>query len=534
MTYNQKIPPFKWFILENFPYIEEDFDALTNWQLFCKLGKEMNKIIEKCNLTGEQVERLTTAFNELKTYVDEYFENLDIQDEVDTKLDEMAQSGQLAELISQYLEAQAIIGFNTCSGLSQATNLADGSFARTLGRNTYKDGFGAFYKIRTRTNQDVPDGYNIIELTNTTNLVAERVVSQIEKDIQDYKNFDEKRSIFIGDSYAEWNPDEGTLAESDTYWYKFFKMNGIDEYYSYHKGGVGFYQQADNKNFQDLLEDHFDDIPNKDTIRYIFVMGGYNDSYQDSTSKANVSGAISNFVSYCKTNYPNAKVIIGQIGYDTNRSGEGDRRRNNLNAKITPAYANTSYNYQTPYTYLPNLNYCLHTTEFMASDGIHPTIAGHTALANAMNSAFNKGYYQQVNPEEYVSNLTPLVTNGTVDIQLYIQNRIPMKQIRLNKFVCRFTLGNLPSFSFNQTVELASYNSKLLLPTYEVKFRTTCLFKDNSNHYTVAPVQLIFSTNKIKIRIELLNSAGNNWQTLSNIEYMEIMQTEFTTTMDIL
>lgn len=103
MTYDQKIPPFKWFILENFPYIEEDFDALTNWQLFCKLGKEMNKIIEKCNLTGEQVERLTTAFNELKEYVDNYFENLDVQDEINNKLDEMVEDGTFDELLAEYL-----------------------------------------------------------------------------------------------------------------------------------------------------------------------------------------------------------------------------------------------------------------------------------------------------------------------------------------------------------------------------------------------------------------------------------------------
>ena len=32
----KKLYPFKWFVLENFPFIEEDFDAITNWQLFCK------------------------------------------------------------------------------------------------------------------------------------------------------------------------------------------------------------------------------------------------------------------------------------------------------------------------------------------------------------------------------------------------------------------------------------------------------------------------------------------------------------------
>lgn len=104
MNYDYKnLPPFKWFVLENFPFIEADFDALTNWQLFCKLGKEMNKIIDSTNLTGEQVENLTNAFNELKNYVENYLDNLDIQEDINNKLDEMVEDGTLETLINEEL-----------------------------------------------------------------------------------------------------------------------------------------------------------------------------------------------------------------------------------------------------------------------------------------------------------------------------------------------------------------------------------------------------------------------------------------------
>lgn len=95
------LPPFKWFVLENFPYIEADFDALTNWQLFCKLGEEMNKIIEKMNLAGQQTEDLTKAFNELKNYINNYFENLDVQNEINNKLDEMVEDGTFYNIINK-------------------------------------------------------------------------------------------------------------------------------------------------------------------------------------------------------------------------------------------------------------------------------------------------------------------------------------------------------------------------------------------------------------------------------------------------
>ena len=89
-----KLTPFKWFILENFPFIEADFDALTNYELFCKLGKEINKIIDAMNLSGEQVEALTDLVNN-------FFDTLDVQEEINNKLDEMTQDGTLAEIINQ-------------------------------------------------------------------------------------------------------------------------------------------------------------------------------------------------------------------------------------------------------------------------------------------------------------------------------------------------------------------------------------------------------------------------------------------------
>lgn len=96
-----KLTPFKWFVLENFPFIEADFDALTEWQLFCKLGKEMNKIINSENTLGTQMENITNAFIELQNYVNDYFKNLDVQEEINNKLNEMVEDGTLTTIINE-------------------------------------------------------------------------------------------------------------------------------------------------------------------------------------------------------------------------------------------------------------------------------------------------------------------------------------------------------------------------------------------------------------------------------------------------
>ena len=100
----KNLTPFKWFVLENFPFIEADFDALTEWQLFCKLGKEINKIIDSQNVVGTQMENVTNAFIELQNYVNNYFDNLDVQEEINNKLNKMVEDGTLNNLIGAYIQ----------------------------------------------------------------------------------------------------------------------------------------------------------------------------------------------------------------------------------------------------------------------------------------------------------------------------------------------------------------------------------------------------------------------------------------------
>ena len=165
----KNLTPFKWFVLENFPFIEADFDALTEWQLFCKLGKEMNKIINSTNILGTQVETLTD-------YVKNYFDNLDVQEEINNKLNEMAEDGTLQEIISAYLNSKAIFGFDNVESMKNSTNLIDGSYARTYGYYHVNDGGSGLYRIRNVTNKDDVDGGSLIALDNT-NLVAELITN---------------------------------------------------------------------------------------------------------------------------------------------------------------------------------------------------------------------------------------------------------------------------------------------------------------------------------------------------------------------
>lgn len=505
-----QLTPFKMCIIDNFPFIEEDFDAITNYQLLCKIVEYLNKVIANEN-----------ELNKGYQYILNYFNNLDVQDEIDNKLDEMAESGELENIISAYLNVNCILSYNTIADLISATNINDGSFCKTYGLNNYNDGMGAFYKVRAITNDDVVDGINIIALDISDSLIAEKQKTK-------------GKAILLSDSYFDWSPDE-TIDYDNRYWVKFFKMEGITDYQAYNKGGIGFYQKVDGVDFQKLLEDNATNITNKTSVDKIFVFGGYNDAFDNNTTIQNINDSIDDFVEYCKETYPNATVYIGEIGYDTNVDSDGTARRNKINNKVVPAYANTTYNSNNPYIYLPNLEYCLHNKDYMSSDGVHPNTTGHNALANAIYESYHAGFNQLPINEEYYSLLPADVTNEEITAQLYIRNTIPVKSIRINNFGLSYT-ASYPTLTHASGTAVAKFDtSKLLLPVYDIPFEVTALIGTTNTGYWLCPCKITFtSLGTITINTNLLNDTRSGWYDIENVNYIEIPAMEFTTTMDVL
>ena len=172
MSWNTHIPKFRRFVLQNFPFIEEDFDALTDYALICKVIEYLNKVIDSQNGLISEVEtfetnitnsfdRLEGLFNDLKSYVDNYFDDLNVQEEINNKLDAMVEDGTLQEIISTYIQSNVAWTFDTVSDMQSATNLVDGSYARTLGFSVVNDRGGALYLI---TDDQTPNGMDIISI----------------------------------------------------------------------------------------------------------------------------------------------------------------------------------------------------------------------------------------------------------------------------------------------------------------------------------------------------------------------------------
>ena len=138
-------------VFQNFPFLENDFDALTDYELFCKMVEYAKSLV---------------------------ISNDKFVSELKTNLERMYNEGKFDSFIEEIVNLQTTFTFNSVADMKSATNLVDGSFTRTSGYYSYNDGGGAYYKIRTKTNDDIIDEMFIIEIDE--NLVAEL---QFDKEI---------------------------------------------------------------------------------------------------------------------------------------------------------------------------------------------------------------------------------------------------------------------------------------------------------------------------------------------------------------
>lgn len=354
---------FKRYIMQNFPWINEDFDALTNNELLAKVIEYLNDVIENSETEQENIESLYNAFVELHDYVKNYFDNLDVQDEINNKLDVMAGDGTLEEIINQQIFGQI--------------------------------------------NQD---------LTNLTNRVA---------------NDEIKPTVFIGDSY-------GQVTDSwiDKVGHKLGLVGG-ETMFKIAQGQYGF--SAPNRQWLSLLQDRESMIPDKLAIKRFVICGGLNDSEYTNY----LATDITNFVNYVKTNYPNAHIYLGCIGWT--KVEASDAQRNNM-LKVLHLYqrAGDLFGLGQGISYLSGVDYVMHDYAHYDETLTHPDSAGQIFLAEAIYNAL----YGKANWTE--SNNSVISSNGLRFVRRVVNNQ---GQIAIN--------GSITNVSSIVTTSVGTINVKI-------------------------------------------------------------------------
>lgn len=185
-------------------------ESMSYYETLCGLLHYLkNIIIPTVNNNADAVAELQTLYEELRSYVDDYFKGLDVQEEINNKLDKMAESGQLADIIAQYLKIASMLSFDTVDDLKNSENVVNGSICRTLGFDNINDEMGSYYKIRTIKTTDEIDGFNIIKIETSDTLVAEKISNPVKINEVKFENKVYPTLMSFDSAYYGFNKSQG-------------------------------------------------------------------------------------------------------------------------------------------------------------------------------------------------------------------------------------------------------------------------------------------------------------------------------------
>lgn len=102
IKYSHPVPPFVRYCSAIIPTMFDD--SLSYYEALCALWKWLqDNLVKVVNQNAAVTDSYIKIVDELKSYVENYFANLDVQEEINNKLDAMVESGQFQEFIDEYL-----------------------------------------------------------------------------------------------------------------------------------------------------------------------------------------------------------------------------------------------------------------------------------------------------------------------------------------------------------------------------------------------------------------------------------------------
>lgn len=129
---------------EQFPY-SNFHDLNLDWII-----SEVKKAIEGFKALSDKTDDFETTLNNALEYINNYFKNLDVQEEINNKLEKMKKNGELADIIAAFLKAPNY--YLSVQSMVADTSITNNSVAITAAYNTAgNDGSCLYWIHRTKS-----------------------------------------------------------------------------------------------------------------------------------------------------------------------------------------------------------------------------------------------------------------------------------------------------------------------------------------------------------------------------------------------
>lgn len=430
------------------------------------MEEKVTKLFWCVKKIAETQEGVVTEWSELYEWVDNYFKNLNLQPEVDKKLEEMASDGTLERIINQEIFGE----------LNTKVNKNASNITALSGR------------VSNNEEDIISLGNRMTTAEGDINKVEGRLTSlETRKPI----NMLGKRFILIADSYGEYNVFDGFINV----------MQGSIVEKSW-KGGAGFTKTGE-QSFLTMLNA----LPNHSDIDYVVVFGLYNDSFD----VTNLPSKIIEFKNRVVVKYPGAEIVVVNQGWSKDVSLQGQFQY--LIEQVTNGFAAGSITVINTWKYL-------HVYDRIADDKIHPAsntignvlggLAGKILLGGNLNFCFP---IQQVNPT-YIN-----------DWQAYGGTTAPYQEMNDSECLLHFVndtnhygidAGTNIKCNGSNYVEIMQFpkNKGCIIGSGDMLLNIPCILGLTNGTYKQASCTLEVYDSKLRVTPFLLNSTGNDFETI--------------------
>ena len=184
------LQPFRFWCQKVLPLVYDD--SLSYYELLCKVVDYLNKTMEDVGVLEGDVTGLHEAYKMLQGYVNDYFSTLDVQEEINNKLDAMASNGTLGEILKNVITVNQPVLVNT------KEDMVDTSYLYILasdGYVYYYDGtkftpstlkYNMPVNAYTAGSFTIPIKINDIKSIGTYTVNSESLVGAVSENVNDY------------------------------------------------------------------------------------------------------------------------------------------------------------------------------------------------------------------------------------------------------------------------------------------------------------------------------------------------------------
>lgn len=333
----------------------------------------------------------------------------------------------------------------------------------------------------------------------------------VDKKLADLKESLKNRYVLIGDSYLDGYTPDGHVNDFGGKLKTMLKCADSD-WFQKSKGGTGFVASNGGKNFMSLINDIYPSVTHPETITHVIFAGGWNDSGYTSE---NLQSAIASTYSVVMQKFPNATMYTANVA----SSFYNAEKLWKIHDNVEHAYSFSAINNE-HCVHLGYIGNNLHEKGMLADDGVHPTDWGQGIIAMSIFYALNGGQYVPVGrfrgfeatykegSHDSVIAGYEMFSKDTVCLTIrnvYFHNQ---ENIRNEQ---DWVVGNIRDLSFVRS----GYDTMCSLQA------TAIISYDGGSKFINAPVTVgILQNNLFFVRIHAVNRAGDNYETLNNVVYI--------------